>query len=191
MVRIDPSALAFDVDGVVADTMSLFIEIARDRYGIEGIRYEDITTYSLEECLPIDPDITRSIVDLLIDGTHSSPLQPLPGSVAVLSKMARTHGPLVFVTARPRLEPIEAWLHAALPLAPHDMQIVATGGFESKIEVLRGLGRGWFVEDRLETCILMAREGIRPVVFRQPWNRRPHCFPEVSSWEELEACLDL
>ena len=40
---IDPAAVAFDVDGVIADTMALFIYIARDEYAIKGIRYEDMT----------------------------------------------------------------------------------------------------------------------------------------------------
>ena len=39
---IDPAAIAFDIDGVVADTMSLFLEIARDVHHINHIRYEDI-----------------------------------------------------------------------------------------------------------------------------------------------------
>ena len=58
---IDPAAVAFDVDGVIADTMALFIDIARDEYAINGIRYEDITCYMLEECLDIEPDIINAI----------------------------------------------------------------------------------------------------------------------------------
>jgi hypothetical protein len=35
---IDPGTLAFDIDGVVADTMTLFLEIARDEFNINSIR---------------------------------------------------------------------------------------------------------------------------------------------------------
>jgi len=43
---IDPMTVAFDVDGVIADTMTLFLELARREYGIAGLNYEDITSYS-------------------------------------------------------------------------------------------------------------------------------------------------
>ena len=51
---IDPSAVAFDIDSVVADTMSLFIDIARDEFNINGIQYSDFTSYFLEECIDVD-----------------------------------------------------------------------------------------------------------------------------------------
>ena len=41
----NPASVAFDIDGVIADTMTLFLEIARDVYHINGIRYDDIVCY--------------------------------------------------------------------------------------------------------------------------------------------------
>ena len=38
---INPSSVAFDIDGVIADTMTLFFDISRDVFHINGIRYED------------------------------------------------------------------------------------------------------------------------------------------------------
>jgi hypothetical protein len=52
-MMIDPASVAFDFDGVVADTMSLFLNIASVEYNINGIGYDDITSYNLEECLSI------------------------------------------------------------------------------------------------------------------------------------------
>ena len=43
-MRVVPDRIAFDVDGVVADTMRLFLDIAREEYGINHTRYEDITS---------------------------------------------------------------------------------------------------------------------------------------------------
>ncbi len=62
-MMIDPAAVAFDVDGVIADTMTLFLDIARDEFGINGITYEDMTCYILEECLDIDPAVITAILD--------------------------------------------------------------------------------------------------------------------------------
>ena len=41
-LKIDPAAVAFDIDSVFADTMSLFLDIAENQYQISGIRYEDL-----------------------------------------------------------------------------------------------------------------------------------------------------
>jgi hypothetical protein len=39
------------------------------------------------------------------------------------------------------------------------------------------------VKSSLETCFDLAREGITPIVFAQPWNRNPP-FLEVSGWQK-------
>lgn len=41
---INPVSVAFDIDGVIADAMTLFLDIARDIFHINGIRYEDNAT---------------------------------------------------------------------------------------------------------------------------------------------------
>jgi hypothetical protein len=41
---INAASVAFDIDGVIADTMTLFLEIASDVYYINGIRYDDIVS---------------------------------------------------------------------------------------------------------------------------------------------------
>ena len=45
MAMINPASLAFDIDGVVADTMSLFLEIVRDVHNINSIRYREINSW--------------------------------------------------------------------------------------------------------------------------------------------------
>jgi uncharacterized HAD superfamily protein len=42
--RIPPKELAFDIDGVFADTFRIFVETAQKDYGVR-IEYEDITEY--------------------------------------------------------------------------------------------------------------------------------------------------
>jgi len=37
-MMIDPTSVAFDIDGVVADTMSLLIDIARREFELNSIR---------------------------------------------------------------------------------------------------------------------------------------------------------
>jgi 5'(3')-deoxyribonucleotidase len=186
---INPRFLAFDIDGVVADTMSLFVEIARRDYQIH-IRYEDITRYILEDCLDMDSRIISEIIGKLLDGSRDYGLHPIPGAVEVLTRLGKDYGPLCFVTARHTVEPIRDWMINRLPLSLSELDIVATGSFDDKADVLREKGIRYFVEDRLETCFLLQEAGITPVLFKQPWNREDHPFTEVETWQELESLMD-
>ena len=186
---IDPGEVAFDVDGVIADTMSLFLDIAREEYQIEGIRAEDMTCYILEECLDLDPAVIYAILDRILSGNYSGTLQPIDGSPAVLTRIARHRNPLLFVTARTDSQLIQEWLQQVLSLDQESIQVVATGTFDGKAAVLLEHGVRYFVEDRLETCFELKNVGIEPVVFSQPWNRQDHPFIEVQNWKELEKLL--
>ena len=189
-MKIDPNRLAFDIDGVLADTMTLFLDIARDEFGINGISIEDITCYELEACLDIEPDIQAAITERLLDGNHAATLKPIDGVADVLPRLASISRQLLFVTARPYIGPIEKWILDTCGLASDAIKVVATGSFSAKAEVLLDHGIRHFVEDRLETCFELHKVGIEPVVFRQPWNREKHPFTEVGDWLELESLID-
>lgn len=186
---IDPTSLAFDIDGVVADTMSLFIDIAKRDFSIDTIRYDDIISYSLEECLDIDHGIITAIVRKLLDGDYSEPLRPIQDAPVVLSRLGRQFGPLLFVTARPYPGPIVEWMMENLSLDSSGFEIITTGAFDAKADILLNRGVTHFIEDRLETCHILDQKGIIPILFRQPWNRNNNQFLEVGSWRELEKLI--
>ena len=186
---IDPSSLAFDIDGVLADTMTLFLDIAREEYKIRDVKYEDITCYILEECVDIDPVLIETILTRIMNGTHKASLKPMPGARNVLTRLGRLHTPILFVTARPYGEPIYEWIQSVLPLDPDSIEVVATGSFDAKVDVLSSRHISYFVEDRLETCYPLFEAGVTPIIFKQPWNRKRHPFVEVGTWKELESLI--
>jgi uncharacterized HAD superfamily protein len=182
--------LAFDIDGVVADIMTTFLDLARERYN-QGhhLRYEHITTFMLSECLDLPTWIIDELIRELIDRPHELDISPFPRAVPVLTRLAQ-ETPLLFVTARDRARPIERWLHRNLAeVPPAAIRVLATGDPDTKIHHLKDHGIKYFVEDRLETCLQLAGHGITPIVFAQPWNRHPHPFPEVADWPALEGIL--
>jgi 5'(3')-deoxyribonucleotidase len=183
---IDPAALAFDIDGVIADTMHLFLDILRDHYDVHTVRYADITCYRLDHCLDLDADVLEGAVARILDGGYRATLKPVPGAGDVLRRIARTTGRILMVTARPEPGPIEGWMNQLLDGQHHRARIIATGSFEAKTEVLLENDIKWFVEDRLDTCHLLNAAGIEPIVFRQPWNQDAHDYLQVESWPELE-----
>lgn len=185
---INPRRLAFDFDGVVANTMQLFLDILKDIYGINHIVYQDIVQYQLEACLDIDPEIIHAATDRIISGDYPCCLQPIDGAEAVLKRLS-AFSPVRMVTARPYPGPMDAWLQALLPPADHQVEITSTGSYDAKPPILKAAGIDYFVEDRLDTCFLLAHHDIKPVLFSQPWNRRPHPFVEVAGWDQLEALI--
>ena len=186
---IAPESIAFDIDGVIADTMTLFLDIARDEFDIQNVRYEDICCYNLADCMDLDPEVIDRIIARILEGGYRAPLQPISGAPEVLGRLARRAGTLLLVTARPYIGPIGDFIRRLLPGTPDGMEIVTTGSFDAKVEVLQRRHISHFVEDRLETCFTLSGAGIVPVLFAQPWNRLPHPFIEVSSWSEIEELI--
>ncbi|MFA4902929.1 MAG: hypothetical protein WC600_09300 [Desulfobaccales bacterium] len=187
---IPKNRLAFDIDGVVADIMTTFLDLARERYN-QGhhLRYEHITTFMLSECLDLPTGIIDELIRELIDRPHELAIAPFPQAVPVLTRLAQ-ETPLLFVTARDRAWPIERWLQRNLAaVSPAAIRVLATGDPDTKIHYLKDHGIQYFVEDRLETCLQLADHGITPIVFAQPWNRRSHPFPEVADWPALEGLI--
>jgi hypothetical protein len=186
---IHPRKVAFDIDGVVADTMQLFIDIAADVYGIDTVRYESITRYDLNTCLDIGADIISDIVQRITEGNYPCCLEPISGAKRVLNRL-RTFGPILLVTARPKLGPIKAWVDQVLGADPDETEVIATGSFEAKPDVLLQKEVAFFVDDRLDTCFLLQQHDITPLVYVQPWNRESHPFLEVDGWRHLEMLID-
>jgi len=184
---IDPSELAFDIDGVVADTMAVFVRLAQERYGFTWLTKDDLRQYDLHACLNVDSAIIDELICMTLDDEHTQQIPPVDGAVDLLTKLAR-HGPLRFVTARIWPESIIRWLRQTLPTVDSSrIEVFASGLPEAKCGILRELDIHYFVEDRVETCRLLSLNGIQPLLFDQPWNRGPEAtaFPRIEKWSQL------
>ncbi len=191
-LKILPHETGFDIDGVVADTMASFIAIAKQDYGIHNLVKEHITSYWLEECLPIPDEIIWKIIDKILTDPFGTGLRPLSGAVEALTRIAAV-APLTFVTARPLKPPIEQWLYSTLPAVPRQrIRVIATGRHSAKVSVLRDNGIRNFVEDHLATCMEIHQAGMRAIVFDQPWNRDDrNGLLRVGSWDEMLNLIQL
>ncbi len=188
-MRIAPNEIAFDVDGVVADTFHLFVAKARSDYGCR-FEYEDITEYDFMKVLDIDAGVSDAIIQTLLDHPLESGLLPISGAVEVLSRLSLL-APLHFVTARSLKEPILDWVEHQLPeVDRNQIRLDVTGVHTEKIPVLLEMGFKYFVEDRLETCPLLEQNGITPILFEQPWNRKSHPYQVVRDWGEISTLID-
>ena len=188
-MNILPGEIAFDVDGVFADTFRTFVEKARQWYGYD-LDYESITEYEFWNIISLEREKIDRILTSILDDPLGIGIRPMPGSVEVLTRLA-SHGPLRFVTARHEDRAIHRWARTHLPdVDAEAIRIIPTGAGESKPPVLSELQVRYFVEDRLDTCLLLQRSAIStPIVFDQPWNRKPHPFSVVSTWEDIGAMI--
>ncbi len=182
---IDPHLIGFDIDCVVADTMEAFIRLAAEEYNIK-IRPEEITSFQVEKCLAINPEIIEEIFLRLLTHPRENDLKPMPQAVEVLTRLA-AQAPVSFITARPVEAPIAAWLESTLPADVYQSaRLVATGSHDGKADFIKNLGLEYFVDDRLNTCRELAGAGLSPVVFSQPWNRGRHSLASADNWEAIE-----
>jgi uncharacterized HAD superfamily protein len=191
MNKINPALIGFDIDGVVADTGGAFLRIAGEEYGINSISLEDITSFDVAGCLDMDQEIIEEIFTRLLQDPLSAGLQPMEDAITVLQRFAG-EAPLTFVTARPDEEPIARWLkHFLQPTTFEKMRLVAMGAHDNKPPYIKDLGLKYFVDDRLQTCMMLAREGITPLVYNQPWNKNGHDLPTVNNWQAIhDLCFD-
>lgn len=187
--KIPHYELAFDIDGVIADTFGTFIKILQMEYNI-SIRYEDLTEYHFWRTREdLDEQTSLQIIERILDDPLGAGIKPIHGAVPVLRRLLDL-GPLLLVTARPDKEGILKWLKLHFHLAEKDtMHLIATGKHKEKLPILLEHNVKYFVEDRLETCYLLEEAAILPIVFEQPWNQKPHLFHTVRDWDEMAGLI--
>ncbi|MCL2340738.1 MAG: hypothetical protein FWC49_03425 [Proteobacteria bacterium] len=188
--RIHPAGIGFDFDGVIADTIKAFIRIACEQYGYCGICPEQITTFFVEECVPMEAGLAEAIFLQILRDSVGAGLLPMPGAVEVLAEMTR-HGQVSIVTARPEVQPVHAWLRSVFPESVwRRMRVAAVGDHDGKASHIKELGLSAFIDDRAETCMQLHHAGIEAIVFSQPWNQNRHTLPVVRTWADIrDLCL--
>ncbi len=185
--KIHPARLGFDFDGVVADTAEAFIRLACEDYGYCSIRLEDITSFEVEQCLDMEPEVVEAVFRRILLNSVEAGLRPMAGAIEVLEELTG-HATITLVTARPDPAPVRDWLYTVMrPAACTNIRIVAMGAHDDKPRHIQEHGLEYFVDDRAETCRQLAGTGIQPVVFSQPWNEGRHSFATVNSWQEIRA----
>lgn len=183
------SEIGFDFDGVIADTAEAFIRLACTEYGYCSFAREHITNFDLESCLAIPRPLVEKIFTDILTDSIATELMPMSGAIESLERFART-GTLTIITARPIKQPVFDWLERFFSKpARENIRVVATGDHNDKVRHIHDHGLKYFIDDRAETCIQLARESITPFVFNQPWNRNRHELQTVADWGEIRALV--
>ena len=187
LIPID--TIGFDFDGVIADTAEAFIRLACQEHDYCGFSPNEITNFELENCLAIPRTLVEKIFTDILTDSLAAELQPMPGAVASLTQFAEC-GTVTIITARPIYQPVHAWLENYFSGPTREkIRVVATGDHNDKVRHIHQHGLKYFIDDRAETCIQLAKEAIVPFVFSQPWNKDRHDLQTVADWQEIRALV--
>ena len=181
--------VGFDFDGVIADTAEAFIQLACSKYRYCSFTLDDITNFELENCIDIPTDVVEKIFTDIMTDSIATGLLPILGAVETLTRLTQKSS-VTIITARPAKQPVYDWLDRFFPTpALKKIKVVATGDHNDKVRYIHEHGIKYFIDDRAETCIQLAKENIVPFVFSQPWNRGRHNLQTVANWGEVSSLI--
>ena len=183
--------LSFDMDGVIYDIAVPIAHIATEMLGRPVIR-EDIITYGLTECLKTDEATVCEMIRRCQEDHWLRSELIIPGAREFLNQMSNGMGyPVVVITARPDAKATKEYLCRELDIDPRRVKVKSAHSYE-KGKVAYEMGVTHFVDDYFRSLTAVMQEGIRPILFDQPWNqvwpadcRTWRFVDRVKSWDEL------
>jgi len=179
--------VGFDFDGVIADTAETFVRLACEKYDYCAFSSDDITNFNLEDCINLPMNLVEKIfTEIMLDSVGTG-LQPIAGAVETLQDFAELSH-ITIITARPVKQPVYDWLDRFFPQQTKErIKVITTGDHDDKLRHIHDCGLKYFIDDRAETCIQLAREQIYPYVYTQPWNRGKHSLPTLDDWSAIRS----
>jgi len=191
--------IAVDADDTVADSVPAFSDFSNERYGT-NLKKTDFTHHDFLKIWGVSRE-EMTARWAAFDRIHGQgTILPLPGSQITLARLARRHS-LHLVTYRHigMIESTKRWL--AMNFEGMFSGVHLCGGEDGHIvriksEVCKEIGAEMIIEDHPLTAEQCAIEGIRVLLFDQPWNRNG--FPKhasaitrISDWHDkiLETLL--
>ncbi len=186
--RINPLELAFDIDGVVADTMEVFVRLAHERYGLTHLTKEHISCYNLYTCLGVEKGILDDLICLTLDDPHTMEIPPMPGAPR------GPHRACPQRASQNSLRPDLARVDNGMDLSDPSRR-VSRQDYGHRFRGPRGQAgpssRGSTCATSWKTASKHAavkEAGIQPLLFVQPWNQNEPAdgFIRVENWAGLK-----
>lgn len=181
--------IGFDLDGCVIQFMPVMLDILKQRYGLSYTQ-EQVTSFTLEDCLGITEKIKEDIVDRTIRG--SMKCKPYEGAIEFINEYYRRSKHVVtFISGRRSEFRIVTfnWLDQWFPHIPYELILA---GKADKGQIAKNSGIHVFIEDYFDGVLDLARNGIFVFMPVRPWNRDVK-LPNVISfheWKDIMCILD-
>jgi hypothetical protein len=193
---VEQTDTAFDLDGVVMDSIDIFRMHFWDVFGIDmgepKIHHNQFNFIELESKGLGYETFGPEIPVALAKYHHIIP--PVEGSIKALERFHFDMGePLLFVTAREPSHPVKQatyrWLDHALVGAKYEVIFVESS--TDKVQVLKDRGINYFVDDRYRTCHTLCEQLTMMFMFNQNWNTgRPVKVANIQRINDLMEMID-
>lgn len=176
--------IGIDIDGVIADFVTSFRALVKEKYNIE-FGYEDIREHDLYKVLGINE---KEAIELILE-TFDFDLNTQPDAPESIRKLSEIHE-IVLVTARPQQteEITKKWLEKKG--IPYNKLIIVTEGNKHETEKE---GFDVIIDDHLKEIVRWSEKVPLVLVYNHPWNKSLNIknnFERVFSWEDILEKLD-
>lgn len=179
--------IAFDVDGVVLNSIQIILEHINELTG-KALTPADLGDWELER-LGVDLDTLWQAVYHMY---RQPRIDPYDGALEVLSRIySETGEPLLFITGRENPETALRQLEA-LEWSSGVPEMVVTGGNRDKRIQLLEHAVSFMIEDDVEHLEAYMGYGIGVGLMVRPWNRRTGVSVNrrFQGWTDLEDWFD-
>lgn len=186
--------IGIDIDEVVADLTSVFIDFLWEKYGIETsmnkvIEY-DLNAYKYSNDEDEQNERYKEVKHVVNTSGFQSKAKPIEGAPAAITQLKRQGHEIYFVTKRPKenRDATAIWLKKnGIPFT----SIITVGGDGEKGLVGRRLNLDVFIDDlesNLESMYKYKknwRKGL--LLLDKPWNKEydGSKFTKVNNWAEI------
>jgi uncharacterized HAD superfamily protein len=180
--------IGLDIDGVIVDYVSTMLPVL-SRACHRDIKYQDIVTYDLRECLGIDGETLDRVWEQTLQTDLFLAIPPVRGAIEGIESLRLRQHEIWLVTARPSSiqEITLSWLETKK--VKYD-RIVFDKGSDKHLVTS---GFDIFVDDSAEVIRPIAATGTPALLFDQPWNRMaelPRNCRRVYDWKTILQVID-
>jgi len=177
--------IAVDLDGVLAESMTVWCEIANKEYGTH-FKMEDLDSWSWWRKSPVSKDDFYRILDESWDDWAGIP--PTEPDIARKVERIESYGDLDVVTGRSKrtVEAARSWIDSQ---RVHYRNFVRVLGWRDKIL----LNYDVYIDDAPDLMPLVSRSPTAwAVLYDRPWNRNVSDMPKIlraKSWTGIPRLL--
>ncbi len=182
------SRILLDVDGVLCDFVSGYLELVKRVGWLGDFTLADVTDWSFQKALGLSNDCVRDVEALLFEPGFVRGLSSLPGTYEGVAALEKAGHDLVFVTSPWRGHPTWAherdqWITERWP----DAKIVST----NQKQFIKG---DVLIDDKPEHVERWCEEHVAGfgLVWDAPYNReRDTGDYRVTNWSDVLECIEL
>lgn len=187
--------IAVDLDGVLSDTLSSFIQFHNEVYKTNLTKkhfhseyYWEILNESKEETIRKFDQFTKTL--------HFDDIQPISGAKGVTTKLSTDHDVIVITARQIELtEQTKKWIKRHFPKTFKNVHVInhallaKKGKTISKGELCRELGVDIIIEDSLHHAQDCKSDKTSVIILDQLWNKGDlsEGIYRVNSWQEIPS----